>query len=84
MCIRDSLGIAAAANRLFGQGGAAFGITLLTLAYGGEQSITAFASALLVGTALSSFSVVAALGIGARRLDLHSDEAARSVPAAGR
>ena len=45
----SDLGIAAAANRLMGQGGAAFGITLLMLAYGGEGTSEGFAMALGAG-----------------------------------
>ena len=48
------LGIAGAANRLMGQGGAAFGITLLALAYGGRNSPEAFALAFAVGGVLSA------------------------------
>ena len=80
----SDLGIAAASNRLFGQGGAAFGITLLTLAYGGEQTPEAFATAFLVGTALSAISVVTAVWIGASKLELHPDEDANVAPAVGR
>ncbi|MCR9093225.1 MAG: MFS transporter [bacterium] len=80
----SDLGIAAASNRLFGQGGAAFGITLLTLAYGGEQTPEAFATAFLVGTGLSAISVVTAVWIGASKLDLHPDEDAHVAPAVGR
>ncbi len=55
------LGIAAAANRLTGQVGTSFGITLLTIVYGGDNSGPAFALALAVGVALSALSIVAAL-----------------------
>lgn len=80
----SDLGIAAASNRLFGQGGAAFGITLLTLAYGGRDTPEAFASAFFVGTALSAISVLTALWIGRARLDLHADDDARGAATAGR
>lgn len=81
----SDLGIAAASNRLFGQGGAAFGITLLTLAYGGHDTPSAFALAFLVGTGLSAISVVTALWIGAQRIDLHrSAEGVGAATAAGR
>ena len=58
------LGIAGAANRLMGQGGAAFGIMLLALAYGGRDTPDAFALAFAVGGALSAASVATAFGIG--------------------
>ena len=80
----SDLGIAAASNRLFGQGGAAFGITLLTLAYGGRDTPEAFARAFFVGTALSAISVLTALWIGRARLDLHADDDARGAATAGR
>lgn len=80
----SDLGIAAASNRLFGQGGAAFGITLLTLAYGGDQSPDAFATAFMVGTALSAISVATAWQIGAQRLDLHAAERTEVASAVGR
>lgn len=59
------LGIAAAANRLMGQGGAAFGITVLMLAYGGVKEPRAFALAFAAGTLLSGLSVATALFMGA-------------------
>lgn len=58
------LGIAGAANRLMGQGGAAFGITLLALAYGGRGTPEAFALAFAVGGGLSALSIATAFGIG--------------------
>ncbi len=58
------LGIAGAANRLMGQGGAAFGITLLALAYGGRGTPDAFALAFAVGGGLSAISIATAFGIG--------------------
>ncbi len=58
------LGIAAAANRLMGQGGAAFGITVLMLAYGGDKQPAAFALAFGAGTLLSAVSVATALFMG--------------------
>ena len=75
----SDLGIAAASNRLFGQGGAAFGITLLTLAYGGRDTPEAFASAFIVGTALSAISVLTALWIG-RAGSISTQTTARAVP----
>jgi len=66
----SDLGIAAAANRLLGQGGAAFGITALTLAYGGVNEARAFGLAFATGAAFSALSVVTAVGIGAQRIIL--------------
>ncbi len=63
----SDLGIAAASNRLMGQGGAAFGITLLTLAYGDTPAPRAFAMAFIAGTLLSALSVVTTLGMGVTR-----------------
>ena len=54
------LGIASAANRLTGQIGTAFGITALTLAYGGLDSGVGFARAFALGTLLSALSLLAA------------------------
>lgn len=70
----DDLGIAAGVNRLMGQGGAAFGITILTLAYGGVKTPEAFALAFGAGTILSVISIVTAAFIGGQRivLDLHT------------
>jgi MFS family permease len=64
----SDLGIAAASNRLMGQGGAAFGITLLTLAYGGTKSPESFGWAFVAGTILSALSVLTALFMGAQRI----------------
>jgi hypothetical protein len=47
-----------------GQGGAAFGITLLALAYGGRGTPEAFALAFAVGGGLSALSIATAFGIG--------------------
>ncbi len=55
------LGIASAANRLTGQVGAALGITLLSLVYGGAGTPEAFARAFLTGAGLSALSLAAAL-----------------------
>jgi EmrB/QacA subfamily drug resistance transporter len=74
----SDLGIAAAANRLLGQGGAAFGITALTLAYGGVNEAHAFGMAFATGAAFSAISVLTAHGIGAQRVVLE-----RTVPARG-
>ena len=71
----SDLGVAAASNRLMGQGGAAFGITLLSLAYGGVKTPEAFALAFLAGTGLSLLSIVTALFMGAQKINLHEPEA---------
>jgi len=63
------LGVAGAANRLMGQGGAAFGITLLALAYGGGSRAEGFALAFAVGGALSAVSIATSFGIGLGALD---------------
>jgi predicted MFS family arabinose efflux permease len=54
------LGIASAANRLTAQLGTAFGITLLSLAYGGSKTGEGFAFAFGVGAALAAVSLCAA------------------------
>jgi MFS family permease len=58
------LGVASAANRLAGQGGASFGIAALTLVYGGVVEPSAFALAFLAGAALAAVSTLTSLGIG--------------------
>ena len=59
--VEDSeLGIASAANRLAGQGGASFGIAGLTLAYGGVATPSAFGLAFALGAALAAASTVTA------------------------
>ncbi len=72
------LGIAAGANRLMGQGGAAFGITILTLAYGGIKTPEAFALAFLAGAGLSALSILSALFMGTQRVVLEHHAAATS------
>jgi MFS family permease len=57
----DDLGIAAAASRLTSQVGVAFGITMLTMVYGGINSGTALAHAFLVGAALAVGALLASL-----------------------
>jgi len=66
----EDLGIASAANRLTAQVGTAFGITLLTIVYGGDNSGPAFALAFSVGAGLSALSLLGALAMRAlpRRL----------------
>ncbi len=66
----SDLGIAAGVNRLMGQGGAAFGITILTLAYGGSKSPEAFSIAFGTGAILSVVSVLTALFMGTQRIVL--------------
>jgi EmrB/QacA subfamily drug resistance transporter len=66
----SDLGIAAGVNRLMGQGGAAFGITILTLAYGGAKSAEAFSVSFGAGAILSVFSVLTALFMGTQRIVL--------------
>ena len=60
------LGIASAANRLTGQMGTAFGITALTLVYGGDDSGLGFARAFALGAGLSFLSVLAAAAMERR------------------
>lgn len=72
----SDLGIAAGVNRLMGQGGAAFGITILTLAYGGVESPEAFALAFAAGAVLSVASISTALFMGAQRIVLVRDATA--------
>jgi MFS family permease len=75
------LGIAGAANRLMGQGGAAFGIMLLALAYGGRSDPDAFALAFAVGALLSALSIATALGIGIEPIDSGTDPGHAAVNA---
>ena len=65
-------------------GGAAFGITMLTLVYAGEKTPASFATTFGVATALSAISVVTALWIGRARLDLHAEDEANVASAVGR
>jgi MFS family permease len=55
------LGIAAAASRLTSQIGVAFGITALTMVYGGSNTASALACAFLVGAALAVGALLASL-----------------------
>jgi predicted MFS family arabinose efflux permease len=57
----QDLGIASGVNRLTGTLGAAFGITLLSLIYAGDDSAAAFSRAFAAGGALSALSLAAAL-----------------------
>jgi dipeptide/tripeptide permease len=54
------LGIAAAASRLTGTVGTAFGITVLTLVYGGVNAGPAFQAAFLAGAGFAALSLAAA------------------------
>jgi EmrB/QacA subfamily drug resistance transporter len=54
------LGIASAANRLTGQVGTAFGITALTIAYGGVNTGAGLGSAFALGAGLAGLSFAAA------------------------
>ena len=59
----EDLGIASASNRLTGQVGTSFGITLLTMVYGGVNTGESFAWAFGAGGVLSLLSLLAALGM---------------------
>jgi MFS family permease len=61
------LGIASAANRLTAQLGTAFGITLLSLSYGGTGTGESFARAFAVGAAFAAVSVASASFMERRR-----------------
>ena len=61
--VEGDLGIVSAVNRLTGSVGAAFGITLLTLVYGGSASPAAFSLAFGVGGGLALLSLAAALAM---------------------
>jgi dipeptide/tripeptide permease len=75
----SDLGIAASANRLLGQGGAAFGIATLTLAYsggaGGGHEADAFGFAFGAGALLSAVSIATAFFMGPERIRLKHAEA---------
>lgn len=58
------LGIAAAASRLTSQVGVAFGITTLTMVYGGVNTGPAFARSFLVGAAFAIFALLASACVG--------------------
>jgi MFS family permease len=76
------LGIAAAANRLAGQGGASFGIAALTLVYGGHAEPRSFALAFALGAVISAASVVTALGIGRAKRAAEPPPSAAPAPTA--
>ena len=73
----SDLGIAASANRLLGQGGAAFGIAALTLAYGGGGEPADYGNAFLAGGLLSGVSILTALFMGSDRIRLRRDAPVR-------
>jgi MFS family permease len=58
------LGIASAANRLTAQIGTSFGITALTIVYGGQDTGVGFARAFALGALLSLVSLLAAAFMG--------------------
>jgi MFS family permease len=62
----EHLGVAAAASRLTSQVGVAFGITTLTMVYGGTNTGAAFARAFLVGAVFAACAMLASLRIGPR------------------
>jgi len=62
------LGIAAATNRLTSQVGVAFGITVLTMAYGGVHTAQAFSTAFLVGAALALIALASAAAMRGGRM----------------
>jgi EmrB/QacA subfamily drug resistance transporter len=63
----EHLGVAAAASRLTSQVGVAFGITTLTMVYGGNNSGAAFARAFLVGAFFAACAFLASLRISRHR-----------------
>ena len=72
----SDLGIAASANRLLGQGGAAFGIATLTLACGGSTESSAFGFAFGIGALFAAIAVLTALFMGPERIVLERPAAA--------
>jgi len=60
----SELGVASAANRLAGQGGASFGIAALTIVYGGVAEPGVFGLAFAMGAALAAASTLTAFWIG--------------------
>jgi len=59
----EDLGIASAVSRLTATIGSAFGITVLSLIYGGDDSAGAFARSFAAGGALSALSLAAAVAM---------------------
>ena len=70
----EDVGIASAANRLLSQVGNAFGITILTLAYGSDHG--GATKAFAVGGVLSVLAVVTALAMEKRKPKRADDESA--------
>lgn len=60
----SDLGVATAANRLAGQGGAAFGIAALTIVYAGVAEPDVFARAFVLAALLCGVSTLTALAMG--------------------
>jgi sugar phosphate permease len=61
---QHDLGIAAAASRLTSQVGVAFGITTLTMVYGGVNTGPAFARSFLVGAAFAICALLSSACVG--------------------
>jgi MFS family permease len=59
----DEIGIVSAVSRLMGSMGASFGVTLLTLIYGGVDAPSAFAAAFAVGGVLAAAAFSASLAM---------------------
>jgi MFS family permease len=75
----EDVGIASAANRLLSQVGNAFGITILTLAYGSDQMGHGGATkAFAVGGALSVLAVLTTLAMEKRRPTRRGDDESTS------
>jgi MFS family permease len=62
----SDLGVATAANRLAGQGGASFGIAALTIVYAGIAEPDSFARAFALAVVLCAVSTLTALAMGGR------------------
>jgi DHA2 family methylenomycin A resistance protein-like MFS transporter len=63
----EDLGIASAVSRLFGSVGSSFGVTLLTLLYGGVNTPRSFAIAFGTGGVLATGALAASLAMKRRR-----------------
>jgi len=63
----EDLGISSAVSRLMGSVGSAFGVTLLTLLYGGVDTPRAFAIAFGAGGALAAIALASSLAMHRRR-----------------
>lgn len=75
----SDLGVATAANRLAGQGGAAFGIAALMLVYSAGTGAGAFAAAFALGTLLCGISLLTSLGMGRPAVDERALEVGRNT-----